>query len=312
VTEALFESTITTLPLLGRGKVRDIYAVDADHLLIVTSDRISAFDVIMPDPVPGKGKVLTRLAGFWFDKLAGIIPNQLTGIDPETVVAAGERPQVRGRSLVVKRLRPLPIEAVVRGYLIGSGWKDYQATGTVCGIRLPVGLRLASRLPEPIFTPATKAAIGDHDENVSFERAQADCAAALADLLAAAGKSGDVIAMQARAAALALYTTAAEYAAARGIIIADTKFEFGLDAAGTLHLIDEVLTPDSSRFWPADAYHEGSNPPSYDKQYVRDYLETLAWGKRAPGPRLPSAVLAGTRAKYVEACERLTGEKFAD
>ena len=312
MTEALFESTITSLPLLGRGKVRDIYAVDTDHLLIVTSDRISAFDVVMPDAVPGKGKVLTRLAGFWFDKLAGIIPNQLTGIDPETVVAAGERPQVRGRSLVVKRLRPLPIEAVVRGYLIGSGWKDYQATGTVCGIRLPVGLRIASRLPEPIFTPATKAAIGDHDETVSFERAQADCAAALADLLAATGKTGEMIAIQALDAVVALYANAAEYAAARGIIIADTKFEFGLDAAGTLHLIDEVLTPDSSRFWPADAYHEGSTPPSYDKQYVRDYLETLAWNKQAPAPRLPSAVLTGTRARYVEACERLTGEKFAD
>jgi phosphoribosylaminoimidazole-succinocarboxamide synthase len=312
VTAALFESTIASLPLLGRGKVRDIYAIGTDRLLIVTSDRISAFDVILPDPVPGKGKVLTRLASFWFSKLAAIVPNQLTGIDPETVVAASEREQVRGRALVVKRLRPLPIEAVVRGYLIGSGWKDYQASGSVCGIPLPAGLRLASRLPQPIFTPATKAAIGDHDENISFARAQADCAAVLADLLAATGKSGEAVAAQARDAAIALYTAAAGHAAARGIIIADTKFEFGLDAAGTLHLIDEALTPDSSRFWPADDYHEGSNPPSYDKQYLRDYLETLDWNKQAPGPRLPPAVLAGTRARYVEACERLTGETFVD
>ncbi len=312
MTEALFESTIASLPLLGRGKVRDIYAIDPDMLLIVTSDRISAFDVILPDPVPGKGKVLTRLANFWFSKLAAIVPNQLTGIDPETVVAASEREQVRGRALVVKRLRPLPIEAVVRGYLIGSGWKDYQASGSVCGIPLPAGLRLASRLPQPIFTPATKAAIGDHDENVSFEQAQANCVTALADLLAATGKSGEAVVRQARDAAIALYSAAAEHAAARGIIIADTKFEFGLDAAGTLHLIDEALTPDSSRFWPADGYHEGSNPPSYDKQYLRDYLETLNWNKQAPAPRLPAAVLAGTRARYVEACERLTGETFVD
>ena len=312
VTEALFESTITSLPLLGRGKVRDIYAIDTEKLLIVTSDRLSAFDVILPDPVPDKGKVLTRLAGFWFARLAGIIPNQLTGIDPETVVTADERAQVRGRALVVKRLQPLPIEAVVRGYLIGSGWQDYQASGCVCGIQLPTGLRLASRLPQPIFTPATKAAVGNHDENVSFERAQSDCALALADLLATTGQSAETIVTQARDAAIALYLSATEYAAARGIIIADTKFEFGVDAAGTLHLIDEVLTPDSSRFWPANAYHDGSNPPSYDKQYVRDYLETLAWNKQAPGPRLPPAVLAATRARYVEACERLTGEAFVD
>ena len=312
MSKALFESTITSLPLLGRGKVRDIYAIDADRLLIVTSDRLSAFDVVLPDPIPGKGKVLTRLASFWFAKLASILPNQLTGIDPETVVADDERDQVRGRALVVKRLRPLPIEAVVRGYLIGSGWHDYQASGGVCGIRLPAGLRLASRLPQPMFTPATKAAIGDHDENVSFARAQAECARTLADLLAASGRSAETVATQARDAAIALYSTAAEHAAARGIIIADTKFEFGLDAAGTLHLIDEALTPDSSRFWPADAYREGSNPPSYDKQYVRDYLETLAWNKQAPGPHLPPAVLAGTAARYVEACERLTGEKFVD
>ncbi|SBT05719.1 Phosphoribosylaminoimidazole-succinocarboxamide synthase [Candidatus Accumulibacter aalborgensis] len=312
MTEALFESTIKSLPLLGRGKVRDIYAIDAEKLLIVTSDRISAFDVILPDPIPGKGKVLTRLASFWFEKLAGIVANQMTGITPESVVAADEREQVRGRALVVKRLRPLPIEAVVRGYLIGSGWKDYQTCGSVCGIALPAGLELASRLPQAIFTPATKAAIGDHDENVSFERAQFDCSVALADILAATGQSGEAIATLARDAAIALYTTAAEYAAARGIIIADTKFEFGLDAAGTLHLIDEALTPDSSRFWPASAWREGSNPPSYDKQYLRDYLETLVWNKQAPGPRLPQLVLAGTRAKYVEACERLTGEAFVE
>lgn len=307
---ALFESTIKSLPLVGRGKVRDIYAVDTDKLLIVTSDRLSAFDVVMPDPVPDKGKILTRLANFWFAKLAGIVANQLTGIDPEAVVAAAEREQIRGRALVVKRLHPLPIEAVVRGYLIGSGWQDYQTTGTVCGIDLPAGLRLASRLPTPIFTPATKAAPGAHDENISFEQAQRICERSLAGVLATCGGSGAQIAEQARNAALALYLAAAEHAAARGILIADTKFEFGVDAAGTLHLIDEALTPDSSRFWPADAYHEGNNPPSFDKQFLRDYLETLAWDKRAPGPRLPATVLAQTRAKYAEACERLTGEPF--
>ncbi|MBA3997698.1 MAG: phosphoribosylaminoimidazolesuccinocarboxamide synthase [Candidatus Accumulibacter sp.] len=312
MSHALFESSIKSLPLLGRGKVRDIYAVDADKLLIVTSDRLSAFDVILPDPIPGKGKVLTQLAGFWFDKLAHILPNQLTGIDPESVVAADERDQVRGRALVVKRLKPLPIEAVVRGYLIGSGWKDYQETGAVCGIPLPAGLQMAAKLPQPIFTPATKAEIGDHDENISFEQAQINCGAVLSDVLAGTGKNGAEIATQARDAAIALYSAAADYAATRGIIIADTKFEFGVDAAGTLHLIDEALTPDSSRFWPADAYRIGSNPPSYDKQYVRDYLETLDWGKTAPGPQLPDEVIARTRGKYVEACELLTGKKFAD
>ena len=311
MTQALFESTIKSLQLLGRGKVRDIYAIDADKLLIVTSDRLSAFDVVLPDPIPGKGTVLTQLANFWFEKLSYILPNQLTGIDPESVVAPEERDQVRGRGLVVKRLKPLPIEAVVRGYLIGSGWKDYQRTGSVCGLALPAGLQLASRLPEPLFTPATKAAIGAHDENISFAQAQAACAEELADVLAASGRSGAAVGEEARTAALALYRSAADYAAARGIIIADTKFEFGLDAAGKLHLIDEALTPDSSRFWPAEAYRAGSNPPSYDKQFVRDYLETLAWDKRAPGPSLPAEVIARTRAKYVEACERLTGEPFA-
>jgi len=308
--DALFESTIKSLPLLGRGKVRDIYAIDDEKLLIVTSDRISAFDVIMPEPIPGKGKVLTQMANFWFGKLADILPNQLTGIDPESVVAAEERDQVRGRGLVVKRLKPLPIEAVVRGYLIGSGWKDYQETGAVCGIKLPAGLKLAQKLPEPIFTPATKAEIGDHDENISFEQAKINCAATLADALAGTGKNGADIATQARDAAIALYTTAADYATTRGIIIADTKFEFGIDAAGTLHLIDEALTPDSSRFWPADAYQEGQNPPSFDKQYLRDHLETLDWNKKAPGPKLPAEVIDRTRAKYIEAYERLSGLKF--
>ena len=310
MTHALFESTIKSLPLLGRGKVRDIYAIDADKLLIVTSDRLSAFDVILPDPIPSKGKVLTQMANFWFDKLAHILPNQLTGIDPESVVAAGEREQVRGRALVVKRLQPLPIEAVVRGYLIGSGWKDYQSTGAVCGISLPTGLQLAAKLPEPIFTPATKAEQGHHDENISFEQAQINCGAVLSKVLYGTGKSGAQIATQARDAAIALYSTAADFALTRGIIIADTKFEFGIDGSGTLHLIDEALTPDSSRFWPMEAYAVGSNPPSFDKQYVRDHLETLTWNKTAPGPSLPAEVVARTEAKYVEAYEQLTGLKL--
>ena len=309
--QPLFESTIKSLPLLGRGKVRDIYAVDADKLLIVTSDRLSAFDVILPDPIPDKGRVLTAMAGFWFERLGHIVPNQLTGIDPESVVTAYEREQVRGRALVVKRLKPLPIEAVVRGYVIGSGWKDYQDTGAICGIRLPAGLRQAAKLPAPIFTPASKADVGDHDENISFAESQTRCAAALADLLAGTGTNGAQLAAQARDAAISLYAEAANHAAGRGIIIADTKFEFGVDAAGTLHLIDEALTPDSSRFWPADSYREGISPPSYDKQYVRDYLETLTWGKKAPGPDLPPDVIAKTAAKYREAFERLTGRTLA-
>ena len=306
----LYESSLTSLPLLGRGKVRDIYAVGDDKLLIVTSDRLSAFDVILPDPIPGKGKVLTQLANFWFERLGHILPNQLTGIDPETVVTAAEREQVSGRSLVVKRLQPLPIEAVVRGYLIGSGWKDYQQTGAVCGIKLPAGLQLAARLPEPIFTPATKAEQGDHDENISFEQAQINCGAVLSTVLQGTGKNGAQIAAEARNASLALYTQAAAYALTRDIIIADTKFEFGVDREGVLHLIDEALTPDSSRFWPKDAWQLGSNPPSYDKQYVRDHLETLDWNKKAPGPRLPDEVIARTSAKYREACEQLTGKAF--
>jgi len=290
----LFESTLTSLPLLGRGKVRDIYAVDDEHLLIVTSDRLSAFDVILPDPIPGKGEVLTAVANFWFGLLAHVIPNQLTGIDPESVVRdEDERAQVRGRSLVVKRLKPLPIEAVARGYLIGSGWKDYQASGAVCGIRLPAGLRQAEQLPQPIFTPATKAEMGEHDENIDF--------ATVEKML------GSAVAAQVRDITLQLYREAAAYALARGIIIADTKFEFGQDAAGKLYLIDEVLTPDSSRFWPADQYRVGISPPSFDKQFVRDYLETLDWNKQAPGPRLPADILAKTTAKYREALTRLTG-----
>ena len=311
MTAPLFESSITSLPLISKGKVRDIYAIDDEKLLIVTTDRLSAFDVILPDPIPRKGEVLQAVANFWFEKLGHVVPNQLTGIDPETVVAENEREQVRGRAVVVKRLKPLPIEAVVRGYLIGSGWKDYKETGAVCGIKLPAGLKLAEKLPEPIFTPATKAEQGDHDENISFEQAQIDCGAALSGILAGTGKNGAQIATQARDAALALYTAAADYALTRNIIIADTKFEFGVDSTGTLHLIDEALTPDSSRFWPMEAYTVGSNPPSYDKQYVRDHLETLDWNKTAPGPSLPADVIARTSAKYREAYEQLTGLKLA-
>ena len=308
MTAPLFQSSIASLPLVSRGKVRDIYAVDADKLLIITSDRLSAFDVVLPDPIPRKGEVLQAVANFWFARLGHIVPNQLTGIDPESVVAENERDQVRGRAVVVKRLKPLPIEAVVRGYVIGSGWKDYQQTGTICGIALPPGLRMAARLPAPIFTPATKAAVGDHDVNISFAEAEAACDAALGEALAGTGKTGAQLAAEARDAAIRLYEEAAEFARGRGIIIADTKFEFGIDAAGTLHLIDEALTPDSSRFWPASQYQEGSNPPSYDKQYVRDYLETLDWNKKAPAPKLPARVITRTSAKYLEAYERLTGE----
>jgi phosphoribosylaminoimidazole-succinocarboxamide synthase len=292
MTTPLYESTITSLPLLGRGKVRDNFAVGDDKMLIVTSDRLSAFDVILPDPIPGKGEVLTAVANFWFKKLGHIIPNQQTGIDPETVVAPNEREQVRGRAIVVKRLKPLPIEAVVRGYLIGSGWKDYQATGKVCGIPLPTGMQMAQQLPQPLFTPSTKAELGDHDENIDFATVEKTI--------------GPALAAQVRDAALRLYSEAAAYALTRGIIIADTKFEFGLDATGKLYLIDEVLTPDSSRFWPADTYKVGTSPASFDKQFVRDYLETLDWNKQAPGPKLPGEILEKTAAKYREALERLT------
>ncbi|MBK7766632.1 MAG: phosphoribosylaminoimidazolesuccinocarboxamide synthase [Sulfuritalea sp.] len=291
---SLFESSIGSLPLLGRGKVRDIYAVGEDKLLIVTTDRLSAFDVVLPDPIPGKGAVLTAVANFWFGKLAHVVPSQLTGIDPEAVVVGdGERVQVRGRALVVKRLKPLPIEAVARGYLIGSGWKDYQASGAVCGIALPPGLKMAQQLPEPLFTPATKAGMGEHDENIDY--------AAVEKLI------GPALAKTVKQTTLRLYREAAAFARLRGIIIADTKFEFGQDEDGRLYLIDEVLTPDSSRFWPADKYKPGISPPSFDKQFIRDYLETLDWNKQAPGPKLPQDIIDKTAANYREALTRLTG-----
>lgn len=293
MSKAMYESNIKSLKLLNHGKVRDIYEVDADHLLIVTTDRLSAFDVILPTPIPGKGEVLTSVSNFWFDRLQHILPSQESGIAPESVVAADERDQVAGRAIVVKRLQPLPIEAIVRGYLVGSGWKEYKASQSVCGIALPAGLREADKLPEPLFTPSTKAEIGDHDENISYEKT--------VELL------GADMAAQVRDAAIRLYREAADYAATRGIIIADTKFEFGLDASGRLHLIDEALTPDSSRFWPADQYAPGSNPPSFDKQYVRDWLEASGWDKKAPGPVLPDDVANKTGEKYREALHCLTG-----
>lgn len=297
MTTALHQSTLRSLPLLARGKVRDNYAVGDDRILMVASDRLSAFDVVLDDPIPGKGELLTRMALFWFERLAHVVPNHLTGEDPVSVVAPDEAEQVRGRSMLVKRLKPLPIEAVVRGYLAGSGWKEYQAGGAVCGVALPPGLQLASRLPEPIFTPATKAAVGDHDENIDFARA--------AELV------GPALAQQVREVSIRLYREAAAHALARGIVIADTKFEFGLDAQGTLTLMDEVLTPDSSRFWDVGQCAPGTNPPSYDKQPVRDWLETVTvdgrpWDKRPPAPRLPAEVAAATVARYAEACRRLT------
>lgn len=290
---ALLQSDIKSLPFLHRGKVRDIYAVGEDKLLVVQTDRLSAFDVILADPIPGKGEVLTTVSNFWFNKLRHVIPNHLTGIAPESVVNEAERAQVRGRAFVVKKLKPLPIEAIVRGYLVGSGWKDYQKTGKVCGIALPAGLREAEKLPEPLFTPSTKAAVGDHDENISFAQA--------VELL------GEARANEVRDATLALYSEAANYAATKGIIIADTKFEFGVDEAGKLYLIDEALTPDSSRFWPADQYRVGSNPPSFDKQFVRDWLEASGWDKRDPAPRIPQDVLQKTADKYREALVKLMG-----
>ena len=293
MSSAMLQSDIKSLPLLHRGKVRDLYAVDAQHLLIVQTDRLSAFDVILPDPIPGKGEVLTRVSNFWFDKLQHVIPNHLSGIAPESVVKADEQNQVQGRAFVTKKLKPLPIEAIVRGYLVGSGWKDYQKTGSVCGIKLPVGLREAEKLPHPLFTPSTKAAVGDHDENISFAQA--------VELL------GEARANEVKNATLALYIEAANYAAGKGIIIADTKFEFGTDDSGKMYLIDEALTPDSSRFWPADQYQVGSNPPSFDKQFVRDWLESSGWNKRAPAPNVPQAVLQKTTEKYREAAQRLMG-----
>jgi phosphoribosylaminoimidazole-succinocarboxamide synthase len=296
MTDALFETSISSLPLLHKGKVRDIYAIDDNRMLIVTTDRLSAFDVILPTPIPEKGKVLTAVADFWFAKLANILPNQLTGEAPESVVSPAEQAQVKGRAVVVKRLKALPIEAIVRGYLVGSGWADYQKTGKVCGIELPPGMKQAERLPAPLFTPSTKAAVGEHDENIDFDRFQT--------LL------GKEIAEQVRDMSIALYLAAAEYALTRGIIIADTKFEFGLDFSqnpnGTLTLIDEVLTPDSSRFWPLDQYRVGENPPSYDKQYVRDWLTASGWNKQAPAPELPAEVAERTAEKYREALRLLT------
>jgi phosphoribosylaminoimidazole-succinocarboxamide synthase len=301
MTEALLESRLHSLPLLARGKVRDNYAVGNDRLLMIASDRLSAFDVVMGEPIPGKGQLLTEMALFWFERLKGIVPNHLTGEAPESVVGADERAQVVGRSMLVKRLTPLPVEAVVRGFLAGSGWKEYQQTRSVCGVALPDGLVNAAKLPQPIFTPATKAEMGDHDENISFER--------MAEII------GAPLAAQVREVAIELYQTAAAYALTKGIIIADTKFEFGLDSQGTLTLMDEVLTPDSSRFWPLEGYDKavvaGLNPPSYDKQFVRDWLEQAVvdgkpWNKQAPAPALPASVVEHTAATYREALQRLT------
>ncbi len=292
--EPLFESNVETLELIGRGKVRDIYAVDDEHLLIVTTDRLSAFDVVMPDPVPGKGEVLTQISLFWFEMMADIIDNQLTELTVDDVVDDAELcNRLRGRSLVVRRLEPLPIEAVVRGYLIGSGWADYRATGAICGIALPEGLEQAARLPETLFTPASKAEAGDHDENISFD-----------DVVRLVGAD---LAATVRDTTIRIYERAAGYARSRGIIIADTKFEYGLNDDGKLYLIDEVLTPDSSRFWPVESYATGTSPPSFDKQFVRDYLETLDWDKKAPGPSLPPTIIEQTAAKYREALDILTG-----
>jgi len=294
VPTVLSQSNLPGLPLIHRGKVRDVYALGDDELLIVATDRLSAFDVVLPDPIPGKGEMLTQISNFWFDRTADLMPNHLTGkpvadaLPPGVDVALYEK-----RSVVTKRLKPVPVEAIARGYLIGSGWKDYQASGEVCGIRLPAGLRQAEKLPEPIFTPSTKAAIGDHDENIGFDQVVATIGADLAERV--------------RAATLAIYRHAANYAAGRGLLVADTKLEFGTDADGRLYVMDEMLTPDSSRFWPADEYAVGTSPPSYDKQFVRDYLETLDWNKKAPGPALPREVVEGTAAKYAEALKRLAG-----
>ncbi len=291
----MLESSVRSLPLLARGKVRDIYEVDDKHLLIVTTDRLSAYDVILPDPVPDKGRVLTRLSNFWFGKMADLIPNHLSDLTLDDVVRnEAERMPLESRAIVVRRLEPLPIEAVVRGYLIGSGWRDYQQSGAVCGIALPPDLPQAAKLPEPLFTPATKAAAGDHDENIDF-----------ATTCKLVGKG---IATRVRDASIGIYERARDFAAARGIIVADTKFEFGLDASGKLYVIDEMLTPDSSRFWPSDMYMTGGNPPSFDKQFVRDYLDTLDWDRTAPGPSLPDDVLLQTTGKYREALRLLTGE----
>jgi len=290
--QALYRSEIKSLPLLNSGKVRDIYAVGDDHLLIVTTDRLSAFDVVLPDPIPGKGAVLTELSNFWFRRMEKLVPNHLSDRSLEEVLPdASEREAIAGRAIVVRKLTPLPVEAIVRGYIIGSGWKDYQKTGAVCGIKLPQGLQQAQQLPEAIYTPSTKAEIGEHDENIDYGKTEE---------LLGAGRAAQV-----RELSLRIYREAAAYARERGIIIADTKLEFGLDGEDRLYLIDEVLTPDSSRFWPVDSYQVGMSPPSFDKQYVRDYLETLDWDKKAPGPKLPREVIDNTAAKYREARERL-------
>ncbi|AKH20555.1 phosphoribosylaminoimidazolesuccinocarboxamide synthase [Sedimenticola thiotaurini] len=292
--DALFETDLPHLKLLNRGKVRDIFDIDDQHMLIVASDRLSAFDVVLPQPIPGKGEVLTRVANFWFERTRSILPNHLSDMPLEEVVPdVAQRARLGDRATVVRKLKPLPVEAIVRGYIIGSGWKDYQKTGEVCGIRLPEGLRQADKLPEPIFTPSSKAEVGDHDENISFQQ--------MIDLI------GEELANQVRDASLRIYSECADYALQKGIIIADTKFEFGLDEQGQLYLIDEVLTPDSSRFWPADQYQPGMSPPSFDKQFVRDYLETLDWDKTPPGPVLPDEVITRTAEKYREAEQILTG-----
>jgi phosphoribosylaminoimidazole-succinocarboxamide synthase len=291
--KSVYRTELHSLPLIARGKVRDIYAVGEDHLLLITTDRLSAFDVVFPTPIPNKGIILNTLTNFWFSYFQDLIPNHLSGIDPESVVAPAERDQVAGRSVVARRMQALPLEAVVRGYIEGSGWKEYQASGTVCGITLPAGLERAARLPSPLFTPATKAAVGDHDENIDFYRA--------CQLV------GHEVAAQVRDKSLQLYKAAADYALARGIIIADTKFEFGLDRDGSLTLIDEVLTPDSSRFWPKDTYRAGTSPESFDKQFVRNWLESIHWNKQPPAPELPAHIAAGTGERYQEALNRLTG-----
>jgi phosphoribosylaminoimidazole-succinocarboxamide synthase len=292
MSQGLHTTNLSSLPLIGRGKVRDLYRIDDQRMLIVTTDRLSAFDVVMPEPIPGKGRILTEISNFWFHKLGAVVPNHLLSLPLQKVLSPEEIRLLDGRAVVVKKVRPLPIEAVVRGYLIGSGWKDYQATGAVCGIRLPKELRQASQLPRPIFTPATKAAIGAHDENISYDE--------VVSLI------GAPLAARVRDVSVRLYTEAANYALTRGIIIADTKFEFGLDENDRLLLIDEVLTPDSSRFWPIDEYQVGTSPPSFDKQFVRDYLETLDWNKTAPGPQLPLEIVQRTAEKYREALQRLT------
>lgn len=298
MSNTLTQTSIKSLPLIHQGKVRDIYDIDANTMLLVSSDRLSAFDVILPTGIPNKGAMLTQMANFWFEKLGHVVPNHLTGIDPNSVVTdPAEKAQLGSRAVVVKKLKPLPLEAIVRGYLVGSGWKEYQAKGTVCDIPLPAGLQLAEKLPAPLFTPSSKAAVGEHDENISIAQVEA--------------LIGKELAAQVAKVAIQLYTEAAAYALTKGIIIADTKFEFGLDANGVLHVMDEVLTPDSSRFWPAESYQVGKNPPSYDKQYVRDWLEASGWNKTPPAPELPTEVAAKTAEKYLEAYRQLTGKTLS-